>query len=86
MEIHERADVKARRAGVGRPFLEQRVGDDFHRASGTWRRIRRVIDREKNRYVETVTDAGGQVVRDVDVPLDEHRGHGSDATQQKAHP
>jgi len=62
------------------------LGITWAESIGTWWGIRRVIDREKNRYAETVTDAGGQVVRDVDVPLDAHRGHGSDTTQPKAHP
>jgi hypothetical protein len=87
--MHERVDLKARHEGQGRPFIEQRVGDDLHRASGTWSKVRRVIDRVvpgQYRYIEHVIDHKGTVVRDIDVPLSEHRGHGDDTSQPKAHP
>ena len=86
IEIHESFGAKATRSGARKPFLEMLGGDDLHRATQTWRKRRRTIDRENDRYVEQVTDHEGVVVRDVDVPLSEHRGHGSDWTQPKAHP
>jgi hypothetical protein len=37
-----------------------------------------VIDREKGRYRERITDEAGNLVRPVvDEPLSEHRGHGA---------
>jgi hypothetical protein len=37
----------------------------------------RVVDREGDRYTERIVDAAGNVVRDVDEPLSNHRGHGT---------
>lgn len=74
-------DLKAREPGGGRPFMEQRVGDDLHRKSGMWMKLRRLIDRRANRYVEHITNpTTGEVVRDVEEPLDQHRGHGNAKT------
>lgn len=84
--LHERLDLKAKRLGSKRPFMEQRVGDDQNRKSGRWSKIHRLIDRENDRYVEHIADEEGIVVRDVDVPLSEHRGHGSDRSRPKTHP
>lgn len=63
--------------GRSRPAQEQWSGDQLS-ADGVWRDRQRIVDREKNRYVERVTDPDGSVVRDVDEPLDEHLGRGSD--------
>lgn len=43
-----------------------------------WRDRQRVVDRENNRYIERVTNPDGAVIHDVDEPLDQHLGHGSD--------
>jgi hypothetical protein len=65
--------LKARRRGQGKPFLEQKVGDDLHRKTGTWNRLERVIDREHDRYREHIVDPqSGAVLRDVDEPLSQH--------------
>jgi hypothetical protein len=77
--------MKGRPRGGGKPSIEQQVGTQLHRASGRWRQIVRIIDRRNDRYVETIQD-DGIAVRDVDVPLSEHRGHGDDRSQPKAHP
>lgn len=84
--VRERLDLKAKRPGMKRPFQELRQGDDFHRKSERWRKIRRLIDRDNNRYVEHIVDDKDNVVRDVDVPLSEHLGHGTDRSHPKAHP
>ncbi len=63
--------------GRSRPAQEQWSGDQ-QSANGAWRDRQRVVDREHNRYVERVTDPDGTVIRDVDEPLDQHLGHGSD--------
>lgn len=84
---HTSMRAKAKRPGLtGGPFLKMKVGDNFHVASGTWHKIVQVADRLANRYRKRVVDADGNVVRDVDVPLDEHKGHGDDKSQPKAHP
>ena len=84
--IRDSLDLKARRPGFKRPVMEQRLGDDLHRASGRWRKIRRVFDRGNDRYIEHIVDDEGTTVRTIDVPLSEHRGHGSDDSRPKAHP
>lgn len=70
--------VKARRSGGKKPFLEQKTGDDFHRATGTSRKRNMVIDRENGRYRKIVTDPKtGTVLHHTDEPLSAHKGHGS---------
>jgi DNA-directed RNA polymerase subunit RPC12/RpoP len=86
VHFHERVDLKVKEGGRGKPALELRQGDDQHRSSGVWHTIRRVIDRRRNRYEERVVDPDGIVVREISVPLDEHRGHGSDTSRPKSHP
>jgi hypothetical protein len=54
--LHGMLGLKGRHATGGRPFIEQKVGDDLHRKSGRWMRLERVIDRAKNWYREVVTD------------------------------
>lgn len=77
VDVHGRVAFKGRRDGKKRPFIEGKWGDDLHRLSGVWNRLRRVIDRENDRYVEKIEAPDGTVLRDVDEPLPEHRGHGS---------
>lgn len=78
VRLYSRLDLKAREPGQSRPYMEQRVGDDLHRDSGVWMHLKRVIDRLRNRYIEHIRNPKtGEVVRDVDEPLDQHKGHGS---------
>jgi len=64
--------------GVNRPRIEFVEGDDLHRDFGRWMKLSRQIDRENDRYRETVVDPKtGRVVHECDEPLSEHRGHGS---------
>jgi phage FluMu protein Com len=53
--VHGMLGLKGRHATGGRPFIEQKVGDDFHRKSGRWMMLERVIDRATNWYREVVT-------------------------------
>jgi hypothetical protein len=79
IEPHDSLAYKARHGDVGKvkPYLEALTGDDLHRGSGEWRRVSRVIDHENDRYTERITDAAGNVVRDVDEPLSQHRNRGA---------
>jgi hypothetical protein len=79
LQVRERLNLKARHGDVGevKPYREQTSGDELHRDSGEWRRVSRVVDREHNRYTERIVDAAGNVVRDVDEPLSEHRDRGA---------
>ena len=69
--------VDPHRKGRKKVLQEQKIGDDFHRKSKSWRKLERVIDRENNRYKETVTDSSGKVLLSCDEPLSEHREHGN---------
>ncbi|HZR05425.1 MAG TPA: hypothetical protein VFA61_06325 [Candidatus Udaeobacter sp.] len=58
--------------------MAQTIGDDFHRNTGRWMKLYRLIDRMKDRYNEQVTDpATGEIVHECSEPLDNHKGHGS---------
>ena len=56
---------------------EQIVGDDYHRASGTWSKRNMIVDHDNNKYFEEIIDSTGKVIRRVEEPLDQHQGHGS---------
>jgi hypothetical protein len=76
--VHGMLELKGRHATGGRPFNEQKVGDELHRKSGRWMRLERVIDRAKNWYREVVTDhETGKIVHQCDEPLSDHQGHGT---------
>ncbi len=79
VEAHDSLATKARHGDVGKvkPHREAFTGFDYHRDTKEWRQVSRVVDRENNCYTERIVDAAGNVVRDVDEPLSEHRGHGT---------
>lgn len=69
---------KARRGGVGEPFVEGKTGSDLHRKSGRLMRLVRTIDRARNWYREHISDSkSGHIVRHVEEPLSEHVGRGA---------
>jgi hypothetical protein len=78
-EAHDSLATKARHGDVGKvkPHREAFTGFDYHRDTQEWRQVFRVVDREGDRYTERIVDAAGNVVRDVDEPLSEHRGRGA---------
>lgn len=61
----------------GKPDKEIRSGDDLHRKTGDWNKLRREIDRTNDRYFEHIEDQEGNVIRHVEEPLSQHHGHGS---------
>jgi hypothetical protein len=70
--------LKARDGQTGKLFNEQKIGEEFFHRTGRWRRLRRLIDRCGNRYLQHIEDAEtGEVLQHVDEPLTEHQGHGS---------
>jgi hypothetical protein len=76
--FHEKIGIKARAIEGGRPEYEAVEGDDLHRKSGIWMKLRRLIDRLNDCYLEIVVDPRtGETVHKTDEPLSEHRGHGS---------
>lgn len=69
--------LKGRRPGQKKPFIEQKVGDDLHRKTGIWNKLRRVIDRDNDSYSEEIMDPKtGQIIHKQEEPLSQHRGHG----------
>ena len=66
-------DVHLKAAGFKRSLLEIRSGDDFHRNSGRWNTLERVIDRQGKRYRELIIDPDtGQILRNCDECLSAH--------------
>jgi hypothetical protein len=49
-------------------------GDSFHKTTGKWNYLTRVIDKAKNWYFEHIVDPEtGRVLRHIEEPLDKHR-------------
>lgn len=70
--------MNAKRPGAKEPYVESVSGDDLHRGTGQWMKLDRLIDREKDEYVETVVDpATGKVVHQNAERLSSHKAHGS---------
>ena len=77
LKIYTELRAKAKRWGRGKPFLELRMGDSLHIASGIWNKLERVIDRAKGMYKEVITDRAGKEIRRCIEPLSQHVGRGS---------
>jgi NAD-dependent SIR2 family protein deacetylase len=79
IQVHESLAIKMRHGEVGKvkPFREQTSGEDYHQDTGEWRQVSRLVDRENDRYAERIIDVAGNVVREVDEPLSQHRGRGA---------
>src|SRR5665213_128619 len=76
--IHSLIGIKGKRDGKGKPFIEQKIGDDLHRDSGKWKNREMLVDHENDRYKEKIVDKEtGQIDREVEEPLSQHRNRGS---------
>jgi hypothetical protein len=76
--IHTSLRMRVTNPNVKRPTSESLVGDSYSHKLGKWMRIRRMIDRVRNWYSETVIDpASGEVIHKTEEQLSEHVGHGS---------
>jgi DNA-directed RNA polymerase subunit RPC12/RpoP len=85
VEAHTKVRMKARHGAGGRPFMEQIVGSDFHRNTGIWMRLERVIDRAHDWYRERITNPKtGEVVHESEEPLSQHRDHGAAKQSHRA--
>jgi hypothetical protein len=71
--------VKGRHGEPGKvkPYREMWAGDSLHRDTGERRRVERDLDRERDRYWERITGPAGNVVREVEEPLRDHRDRGA---------
>jgi hypothetical protein len=78
LECHASVGFKQKRPGYKQPVAEGVSGDAFFRKESKWVKKERLIDRQANRYCESVTDpVTGEVIHHCDEPLDQHTGHGS---------
>jgi hypothetical protein len=70
--------MKGKRPGKKKPFIETLDVPDYFRDEDRTVRRERIIDRDNDRYLETVSDyESGKVIRHCDEPLSDHQGHGS---------
>jgi uncharacterized Zn finger protein (UPF0148 family) len=78
VNVHESLGMKGRRQDAKKAFREVKVGDDLRKSDGKWMSKERAIDREADRYDETVTDPEtGDVVHECHEPLSKHTDRGS---------
>ena len=74
--------VKGYKAGSSKFFIDMRSGPSYYRIASQWHHLVRVIDRENDRYTETVRILStGEIVREVDMPLSEHTDRGGSKNQ-----
>jgi hypothetical protein len=77
VKSHAQIAGKAETPSEKKPFLEVKSGDDFHRDTGTFNDLERIIDRRNDRYHERIVDKEtGAVIREVNEPLSDHVGRG----------
>lgn len=66
------------RTGRAKTMSEGITGHEYSYSHGKIISKQRLIDREADKYVETVTDIEtGEIIHKCDEPLSEHRGHGT---------
>ena len=68
---------KQKRPGVKKPLAEGFTGRELRQSEGDFVQKERLIDRENDRYREKVVTVSGDIIRDVDEPLSEHKDRGS---------
>jgi hypothetical protein len=78
LEIHgQMKGTVIEKRGKSRRATEFKVGDDFDRNGNKWVHLERIIDRNKDLYVEIITDPEtGNTIKKNQEPLSKHRGHG----------
>ena len=81
VEVNDRHRMKLKgvvRTASGKPSRELTQGHDFHRISGVWNYLYRLIDRMNNWYHEKITEPKtNKTIHERQEPLSNHRGHGS---------
>lgn len=69
--------MKAKEGGRGRPFLEQKVANEYYRKGQRWVERLMRVDRRNNRYMEHIADPQtNDTIHHCDEPLRAHQGHG----------
>ena len=78
MQFFDHMRMVGKHGGRSKPVFDSRVGASFYYKKGEWHHIERTIDRDADRYIETITlMSTGEVIRHVDEPLSRHTGRGS---------
>lgn len=78
LSFHSKIGLKARNPKSRKPFHEQVSGDDLFRLTGQWNKLKRIVDRARNYYLEVITDPKtGSMIRYCEEPLSKHRSRGS---------
>jgi hypothetical protein len=72
----------ARSASGSHSAYDQTGKTEFNRDRQMTVRVMRTFDRVEDRYVETITDSGGEVIRHKEGRVSDHRGHGADRTSE----
>lgn len=76
--IQDQLNIKGRHSASKKSFFEERIGADFYIKEIEWHHVVRVIDRDNDKYIETITNPKtGAVIKNTEEPLSEHKGHGS---------
>src|SRR5690348_17270435 len=82
INFHDGNRAKAFKPGSSKFYVDMRSGPSYYRKGNQWHHLVRVIDRENDRYVETVRVLStGELIRHVEEPLSEHIGHGGGKNQ-----
>lgn len=80
--FHDGYRVKAYRPGSSTFFLDERSGPSYYRVGAEWHHVMRVIDRENDRYTETIRVLStGEIIREIDEPLSQHTDRGGSKNQ-----
>lgn len=80
--FHDGTRIKAYRAGSSKFYVDMRDGPSYYRKGEQWHHLVRIIDRENDRYVETIRALGtNELISHVDEPLSQHIGHGGRKNQ-----
>lgn len=80
---HDGIRAKAYKSDSSKFYLDTRSGASYYRKGNQWHHLVRVIDRENDRYVETIRVLStGKLIRHVEERLSAHIGHGGGKNQE----
>lgn len=77
VKLHDQIGGSITSAGAKEPRQEFKRGDDYHRQSGQWNFLDRLIDRANDWYKEHIINSNGKYIKNVNERLSKHQGHGS---------
>jgi len=75
--VRDGFSLKAKRPGQNRPYLEDLSMPEYSHSRRKYVHRQRVIDRDNDQYIETITDyENGEVIHHCEELLSQHQGHG----------